>query len=275
MKFRNIIYRKSFNALFLLLVLTSCISQSEYDKVTVENESLKKELDECKNGAEKIIVKVEKAYSEKNFKQAKEMIAVLYEKYPESPKNKEFVVLLDNIKKEELAEKERKEAEEKERIRLENLNNTGIWIVTFYVDDFGEPTKNGYIKNEKYISGKFSNTATEDSELNVRFLISNPDDICIMLFEYAGNNPVKAYSPDIYKVLIKDSDGDKIELQAVNSSDRLCFNKSSSNKIHKILMKGGGVKFKIIESDTPSTQYEFTIEKADRYENAYKKLVEA
>jgi hypothetical protein len=39
-------------------------------------------------------------------------------------------------------------------------------------------------------------------------------------------------------------------------------------------MKGGTVKFKIVEIDTPTTEYEFTISKADWYKNAYRKLTE-
>lgn len=275
MKFNNLIYIKSFTAFFLLLILTSCVSQSEYDKVTDENEILKNELDECKNGAEKIIAKVEKAYSEKKFEQTKKMIAELYEKHPESPKNKEFVVLLNDIKKEELAEKQRKEAEEKERIRLENLNNTGVWDVTFFVDDFGEPTKNGFITNGNYFRGKFSNTATTDSKLNVDFVNKSSNSICIRLYEYAGKNPVKSYRQDSYRVLIQDNEGNRSEYRAVNNTeDRMCFNRASSNKIHKILMKGGEIKFKIFDIETPTTKYDFTIEEADWYENAYQKLIE-
>ena len=64
-----------------------------------------------------------------------------------------------------------KEAEEKEQIRLANLNNTGVWSVNYYVDEFGERTKQGYITNSLSIKGAFSNTATQDSRLNVDFLI--------------------------------------------------------------------------------------------------------
>lgn len=81
---------------------------------------------------------------------------------------------------------------------MANLNNTGIWNIAYYVDDFGEPTKKGYIRNPSYIRGTFSNTATQNSDLNVRFLIDSATDVSIMLYEYAGNNPVKAYSSDIF-----------------------------------------------------------------------------
>lgn len=267
----------------LLTIISSCgVPQTDYDKLKAEkeqlvqeNQQLKAELDDCKFGAEKIVVTVEKAYSEKNYSVARENIKMLYEKHPESPKNKEFKNLLATIEKEELEEQRRKEAAEKERIRLENLNNTGMWSVRHYVDDFGEPTKQAYITNSSSITGIFSNTATENSALNVDFLITNSSSISIQLYEYAGNNPVKAYSSDWYTVLVQDKNGNRTKLSAINRSDRLQFNQDGSRKIHNILMKGGEVKFKITEDDTPTTKYQFTIKKADWYENAYAKLRES
>jgi len=277
MRLTKIIY-----GLGILTIISSCgVPQSDYDKLKAEkeqllkeNEKLKTDLDDCKFGAEKIIGVVEKAYAEKNYAIARENIQKLYDRHPESPKNKEFKNLLAVIEKEELAEQKRKEAAEKERIRLENLNNTGMWTVSYYVDDFGEPTKEGYIRNTNLISGTFSNTATQNSDLNVKFLISNSSDISIMLYEYAGNNPVKAYSSESYQVLIQDKDGKRLKLRATNYSDRLSFDKTASRQVHNILMKGGAIKFKIYEIDTPTTEYDFTILKADWYENAYAKLKE-
>jgi len=276
MKLSTIIY-----GIFLMTIVSSCgVPQEDFDKLQnekkellKENERLLTELDECKNGAEKIVAEVEKAYSEKKYAIARQKINLLSEKHPESPKNQEFKSLLKKIEKEELIEKKKKEAEEKERIRLANINNTGMWSVRHYVDEFGEPTKQGYITNSSSIKGTFSNTATQDSRLNVDFLISNSSKISIQLYEYAGNNPVKAYSSESYRVLIQDKDGKRLKLRATNYSDRLSFDKTTSRKVHNIFMKGGTIKFKIVEIDTPTTEYEFTISKADWYENAYRKLI--
>ena len=267
---------KDILAFVFVTILSSCgVSKGDYDKLKTENERLKNELDEYKFGSDRIIATVEKAYSEKNFILARQNIEVLYEKHPESPKNKGFAELLKTIEKEELAEKTRKELEEKESVRLANLNNTGIWMVGYYADEFGEPTKKGYIRNTGLIRGTFSNTATQDSDLDVKFLISNSSDISIQLYEYARNNPVKAYSPDNYTVLIQDREGNRLKLRAVNYSERLSFDAAESRQVHNALLKGGSLKFRITENDTPTTQYEFTIENADWYDNAYQKLKES
>lgn len=258
----------------VLIMIASCgVPQSDYDKLKSENEKLKGKLDECQNGAERLIASIEKAYIKRDFSQARHDIELLYSKHPESPKNAEFRILLKEIDKLELEQKKQKAAEERERIRLENINNTGIWEITYYVDQFGDKTKQGYIRNKELIGGSFSNTATQNSVLNVRFLISNSTDISIMLYEYAGNNPVKSVSSDNYSVGIKDNEGNKYSLKAVNYSDRLGFDKTASKKVHSILMQGGQVQFWIKEIDTPTTQYQFTIDKADWYDNAYKILI--
>lgn len=269
-----------------LLFIFACVSKSDFEKLQAQNELLKTNLEECQNGAEKIIAIVNKAYSEKDYVLAKDNIKKLNDKHPESPKNKEFAVLLKTINEEELAAnkikeaeelaaKEKKAIEEKERIRLENINNTGMWAVSYYVDDFGAPTKQAYIYNKNDLFGTFSNTATQDSELKVAFLISSANKISIQLYEYAGNNPVKAYSSDSYRVLVQDKDGVRLKLSAVNYSERLTLNSTDSKQLHNALMKGGTLKFRIVEIDTPTTQYEFEIRNADWYENAYTKLKES
>lgn len=263
--------------LFFLLAagLYSCVSNAEYKKLQNENEMLISQLDECQNGEDRLIAEVKKFYSEKNYLSAKEKIKLLNENHPQSVANNEFKTLLVAIEAEEAKEAKRKEAEEKERIRIANLNNTGIWTVSYYVDDFGEPTKEGYIRNADFIEGTFSNTATHDSPLNVKFLISSSTEIDLMLYEYANNNPVKSYSSDWYTVLVQDKDENRYKIQAVNRSDRLRFNKEGSSIIHKCLMKGGTIKFRIVEDETPTTQYNFNIIKADWYDNAYTKLKES
>jgi uncharacterized protein YpmB len=275
MNVKNIFY-----VILIVVIISGCgVSKDDYDKLNMENEKLKTEmvqltteLDECKFGAEKIAAAVEKAYAEKKYDEAQLNIKLLYEKHPESSKNIEFKILSRQIEKEQLAVNKRKEAEEKERIRLANINNTGIWSVGYYVDEFGEPTKKGYITNPSFIQGYFSNTATHNSRLNVTFLISDSTNISIQLYEYAGNNPVKAYSTDSYKVLIQDKDGNRLKLIAENYSDRLSFDRITSMKVHNILKKGGTIKFKIVDINTPTTEYEFLIPISDWYENAYSKL---
>jgi hypothetical protein len=106
----------------------------------------------------------------------------------------------------------------------------------------------------------------------VRILIDYSYDISMMLYEYAGNNPVKSVSTEEYSIRVKDRDGNKFDLTAKNYLDRLSFSNTDSKIVHNVLMKGGKVQFWIKEIDTPTTQYEFTIQNADWYDNAFKRL---
>lgn len=76
----------------------------------------------------------------------------------------------------------------------------------------------------------------------------------------------------IYSVRLQDKDGNRNDLKATNYSDRLSFDENASRIIHNALIKGGNIKFSIVKDDTPTTKYQFEIQNADWYENAYKIL---
>ena len=275
-------------------IISSCgISKDDYNKLEsenaklkVKNEKLTADLDECKFGAEKIIAAVENAYVEKNYKLAKQNISLLYEKHPESPKNIEYKEFLIKLEKEEMEDNLRKEAEEKEKIRLANLNNTGMWKVWNFKDKFGNQTKVKYITNKSKIEGEFSNTATQNSNLNVDFIITSSKEIAIQLYEYGGTNPVKTNNFLWYRISVQDKDGKKIEIRAGNPySDRIKIvnfdfnedkqqNEYHANNLNNAFKKGGNIKFVIIPEDYPNTKYVFEIENADYYSNAFRILNE-
>ena len=108
--------------ILLLTILGSCgIPQSEVDKLNAEIQTLKKEIDECKNGADKLFGRASLYFEQKDFDKSKTELNTLIEKYPtskEAEKGQELLTKIDSEiekiaeqkKKEELA---RKKAEEK------------------------------------------------------------------------------------------------------------------------------------------------------------------
>lgn len=108
--------------ILLITILSSCgIPQSEVDKLNAEIETLKKEIDECKNGANKLFGRANLYFEQKDFDKSKMELNTLIEKYPtstEAEKGKELLTKIGSEiekiakqkKKEELA---RKKAEEK------------------------------------------------------------------------------------------------------------------------------------------------------------------
>lgn len=83
----------------------------------------------------------------------------------------------------------------------------GDWEISFYVDEFNNPTNQAYIRTSNAIYGSFSNSATTNSSLNARILIDT-EHITIKLFEY-GYNEVKAFTNTDYKITILDDNGQK------------------------------------------------------------------
>jgi hypothetical protein len=145
-----------------------------------------------------------------------------------------------------------------------------IWYIWYYTDDFWEKTDESVITNKEYIKWTFSNTATENSSLNVKFLIDNENNISIKLFEYSRNNPVKSASYNSYTLNIKDKDWNKYKFSAINNTDRLIIKKTElwPKDLYNILLKWWEVKFVITDDDFPS-QYYFQIN-ADGFNNIVK-----
>ena len=155
-----------------------------------------------------------------------------------------------------------------------NVGSTGIWENGRYADELGQTSDRECIRNKDIIAGSFSNASTLNSPLSVRFLIFNPTSISFQLFEYGGNNPVKALSPRSYTVSIEERDGGKPKFRAMNYSDKLAFEKTDAKAVHDILMKGGKIQFSIVDDFNAKTQYQFIIENASGYDEAYKNLTE-
>lgn len=134
----------------------------------------------------------------------------------------------------------------------------GIWKVSYYVDDFGEPTKEGYVFTR--CTGKFSNSATTNSELGVEFIIDESN-IHIPLYEYNRNHPVKGYL-NTFQFKAKRSDGEILEFETLN--DEYGYNSVRTKYIQKLKaflqQSKGEVKFiaECRESNLLS-QYEFTL----------------
>ncbi len=148
----------------------------------------------------------------------------------------------------------------------------GIWEVKYFVDDFGDPTNEGYISSN-IIDGTFSNSATTNSKLKLYFIISN-EDIGMKLFEY-GSNVLKTTRKVEYKIIFKHN-GVRFDkpVSGVMYSDRLYIvdniNSSMSSDFFRDLLKqGGDFNFVITELGSyASSSYKFKFN-ADGYSNAH------
>ncbi len=148
-----------------------------------------------------------------------------------------------------------------------------FWKIKYYYDDFGDQTKDGFLSNTNIIQGTFSNSATENSELKVVFLINDETNINIQLYEYAGTNPVKHCTENGYRIKVKSDSSEIVTLEANNYSDRLSLSGPNSKKLSKVLSHPGKIHFSIIEmSEYSSSSYKFEFENSDNYQRVLSEL---
>ena len=102
--------------IFTSIFLISCVNQSEYDKVKLENTNLKAELNEIKNGAEFRLNKIVANFNNKNYSKLNILVDSLKQLHPNSEQSKKAISLNEKAKKIVL-EKEQKD--EKERLLKE------------------------------------------------------------------------------------------------------------------------------------------------------------
>ena len=161
-----------------------------------------------------------------------------------------------------------------------STTNNQKWKVSYLVDEFGDSTTDKYVTTEKYLWGKFSNSATDNSKLKVQFVITKTGEsfnIGIDLYEY-GSLKVKALSydhPTSYSIRIKHNDTPNNKFWcAENEGDRMyvedCpYYYKNNEEIKKIaqdektflnyLAKDGKLKISITEISGNPSKYKFEL----------------
>ena len=152
----------------------------------------------------------------------------------------------------------------------------GGWEIAYYVDEFNNPTTQAYIRNNKSISGTFSNSATTNSDLDVRILIDS-EDICIKLWEY-GRYEVNAYTTTYYNVTYLDEKGNKYYSTGTlyKNGDRICL---ADWKLVNLLQNNKQIKIYIEENSKygVNSSYLFTVSQGNFnsiYSNYYNKYMD-
>lgn len=168
--------------ILLTTIFNSCgIPQSEVDKLSAEIETLKKEIDECKNGADKLFGKANLYFEQKDFNQSKSELSTLIQKYPtsvEAEKGKKLLTKI-NIEIKKLAEQKKKEEIKREKEEEKRLTNAtknmrkkydDIKEITWYRDKTS-PQYNNYNGLFGYF-GK-SNTGSPFLRLRIQYAADN------------------------------------------------------------------------------------------------------
>jgi len=115
----------------------------------------------------------------------------------------------------------------------------GQWTTNNYVDDFGEPTENSY--DVMITNGTFSNSATQNSKLSLKFINNKKDEsLLIYVYEY-GSKLANDIEGNFETVRLKDPEGIVHTLNKVffAKSGVLLISKENYKKISNALIKKG------------------------------------
>ena len=131
------------------------------------------------------------------------------------------------------------------------------WKKDFFVDEFGENTKDAFAVIET--TGNFSNSATSGSHLNVRIIIT-PEEARINLYEY-GSQMVKGEGLMEFKAKLPNDSIIKFNTHnSDNGANYVSTTFGENKEIIKMLMSNEIIKFSGKTYDSPVSTYRFTLE---------------
>lgn len=144
-------------------------------------------------------------------------------------------------------------------LQEEHKNPYGIWKKEYYVDEFGERTKQGYIYTD--VLGTFSNSVTTDSRLGVLIIVEKSR-FAIVLDEYARNHITKDTGFLHFKV--KNKDGKVMNFETLNDQgynrvygDKIVQdNPNTVNELIEFLNAGGEM---IFIAENSNSKYRFKL----------------
>lgn len=155
----------------------------------------------------------------------------------------------------------------------ETAQDTGIWTVRAYIDEFNLPTDEYYITNETAFTGTFSNSATTNSPLAAYLFCEQYDGndmLRIRLLEYGSSRVNNPYSSTrYYDITVMDADGVRYYTEGSMYSGSYDVYVLDEQLVLDALKKGGTVRLAITESDDPLTKYIITIDDASGFSAAY------
>lgn len=124
-------------------------------------------------------------------------------------------------------------------IVLLSINTFAQWETKYFVDDFGDPTKDSY--KVMVAEGTFSNSATENSKLNGVFVWEEASEsLYIKVYEY-GRSLARNIESKYTYVLIKDPAGKVHTIKNVlfSKSGMVFFSKKRYEQLMEIFNQKG------------------------------------
>lgn len=210
--------------LTIFIVFTSCVQQSEYDKLSIENKELKEQLDELENGAVRLYGQAVELTKNNELEKAEEKLKVLFDRHSETDESEKGRILAVQIKSK----------------KIENADNTSYKnaLSIYTVESL-----------EKYITenpkGKFVNECkrniasvikeNEQKEYENALVTTSSYTLEEFISKYPNHKSVKSFRKKIIELEVDEIFGDKNTGQ-LPSYDR---NSSSYSSYSEIEIENG------------------------------------
>lgn len=126
-----------------------------------------------------------------------------------------------------------------------------VWSKQYYVDDFGDETSEPYVMNVPFFEGVFSNSATNNSNCQFKFLIDDKD-VNLMMYEY---NSHQVKGKEKYSCQLRADNGYEAKFTGEMWSDRVSFDSAGKQAILNCLKTGQNFKLRINEKTKYGTPW--------------------
>lgn len=170
-------------------LLWGCVKQSTHDQalraidsLMVVNQTLIEENDELLNGEKRLIDYIELYHRNKDYVKSYEFITMLKSRHPASNYLIQKEKMVVSIERGARIMQDSIDKAREDSVKLANINELGIWEVRDVKNDFDEPTGKKYLSAD--VHGRFTNSATIGSSLNVSIRIDNVDKLSLYFDEY-------------------------------------------------------------------------------------------
>ena len=160
------------------------------------------------------------------------------------------------------------------------VEESNIWSVRFYRDEFNQETNEWCVLNEDLFHGQFSNSATTNSTLSVRVFVDGKKVVMdgkectifsFILYEYGSHQVKNAFSKaERYVVQLRDEHGNEYSGYGsiAANGDRIVLNADTADKALQFMKSSDKISVYIKEKEGMSS-YLFSITTDnffDRYE---------
>lgn len=131
-----------------------------------------------------------------------------------------------------------------------------LWEHSYYVDDFGDQTKEGY--SIMYVdNGVFSNSATTNSDAYMQILKEDNGTYKLYVYEYRADSPANFSSRRI-TIRIKDSDNKEYKIKGKKFGKNIIgIDKKYTKLLEEVLSTNGTIKLYFSEGEYTTSTYRF------------------